>query len=62
MATYLMMIYVSLEQELAVKDLFTNKGWGFKKPGKAYFSVVALICKLLYALFTVFTLIIQTGR
>ena len=30
-----MMMYVSLEQELAVKDLFTNKGWGFKKPGKA---------------------------
>ena len=33
-----MMLYVSLEQEQAVKKLFTNKGWGFKKPGKDFFS------------------------
>lgn len=32
MGTYLMMLYVSIEQEKAVKDLFSNKGWGFKKP------------------------------
>ena len=30
-----MMLYVSLEQEKAVKTLFTNKGWGFKKPGNS---------------------------
>lgn len=27
-----MMLYVSLEQEVAVKQLFTNKGWGYNKP------------------------------
>lgn len=32
MGTYLMMLYVSMEQELAVKDLFIDRGWGFKKP------------------------------
>ena len=29
-----MMLYVSMEQELAVKDLFIDRGWGFKKPGE----------------------------
>ena len=31
-----MMLYVSLEQEKAVRNLFTSKGWGYRKPGKGY--------------------------
>ena len=29
-----MMLYVSLEQEEAVKNFFKGKGWYFRKPGK----------------------------
>lgn len=34
MKTYLMMLYVSLEQEKAVKHLFETQGWNYTKLGR----------------------------
>jgi len=33
MDTYLMMLYVSLDQETAVRQLFQKQGWNYAKPG-----------------------------
>ena len=33
MDSYLMMLYVTLEQETALKAFFGTKGWKFCKPG-----------------------------
>ncbi|XP_052771539.1 uncharacterized protein LOC128211226 isoform X6 [Mya arenaria] len=32
MGSYLMMLYVTVDQELALKSYFTQQGWPFKKP------------------------------
>ena len=34
MDSYLMMLYVTLEQESALKQFFVEQGWKFCKPGK----------------------------
>jgi hypothetical protein len=34
MDSYLMMLYVSIEQEKAMKKLFSDNGWKYCKPGK----------------------------
>lgn len=38
-----MMLYVSLEQEEAVKEFFTGKGWPFQKPGKTLYHIVPML-------------------
>ncbi|WAR21240.1 hypothetical protein MAR_015214, partial [Mya arenaria] len=39
MGSYLMMLYVTVDQELALKSYFTQQGWPFKKPGTVMGSV-----------------------
>jgi len=34
MDSYLIMMYVTLQQETALKDFFEDQGWKFCKPGK----------------------------
>ena len=55
MDSYLMMLYVTLEQESALKQFFDEQGWKFCKPGNLEILLkdVNVLIHYLYQVFNV---------